>query len=64
LDKAINEMQASGTPFIGVVDSDKKLVGYISQENITEMMMLGTSALHPTHPVPPGPTGPHISRTD
>jgi Zn-dependent protease len=64
LDKAIGEMQAPGTPFIGVVDADQRLVGYISQENVAEMMMLGTSALHPTPPAPPGPTGPHIARRD
>jgi len=37
---AVRRMQENGAPLIGVVDDDERLVGYISQENLAEMMML------------------------
>ena len=40
LEKALQAMQAANAPAIGVVDADQRLVGYISPENIGELMMI------------------------
>ncbi len=40
LEKALQAMQAANAPAIGVVDADARLVGYISPENIGELMMI------------------------
>lgn len=41
LDGVIRQMREGQTGFIGVVDQSDKLVGYVSQENLAELMMLG-----------------------
>jgi Zn-dependent protease/CBS domain-containing protein len=41
LDVVIRRMREGQSGFIGVVDQNDKLVGYISQENLAELMMLG-----------------------
>lgn len=43
LEKALQAMQKSGAPAIGVVDGDGKLLGYITAENIGELVMLEAS---------------------
>jgi stage IV sporulation protein FB len=40
LEKALQAMQAANAPAIAVVDADQRLVGYISPENIGELMMI------------------------
>jgi len=40
LERALQAMQAANAPAIGVVDADQRLVGYISPENIGELMMI------------------------
>ena len=40
LEKALQAMQAANAPAIGIVDADQRLVGYISPENIGELMMI------------------------
>ncbi|HSG95315.1 MAG TPA: CBS domain-containing protein, partial [Afifellaceae bacterium] len=40
LEKALHAMQAVNAPAIGVIDADQRLVGYISPENIGELMMV------------------------
>lgn len=42
LEAALRVMQEKGMPLLGVADPDGRLVGYISQENIAELMMLDT----------------------
>jgi len=32
-----------GAPMVGVVDSEEKLIGFVSKDNITELMMMGES---------------------
>jgi len=63
LDRALNRMQQAGTGIVGVVDADKRLIGYISQENIGELMMLGEANWHRRGAGggAQSPTGPHIS---
>ncbi len=46
LDRALNQMQQSGATVFGVTDQQDKLIGYISQENIGELMMLGEANWH------------------
>jgi stage IV sporulation protein FB len=46
LDKALNQMMQAGTSVFGVVDKTGKLIGYVSQENIGELMMLGEANWH------------------
>jgi stage IV sporulation protein FB len=41
LEIALKIMQEGGTPLVGVVDEGGRLLGYLSQENIGELMMLG-----------------------
>jgi stage IV sporulation protein FB len=40
LEKALQAMQAANAPAIGVIDADQRLVGYISPENIGELMLI------------------------
>jgi Zn-dependent protease/CBS domain-containing protein len=61
LDAALQTMQAEGKTLIGVVDDEGRLAGYLSQENVTELMMLGNAALPPPTA---GPTGPRLGRPD
>ena len=44
LEKALQAMQAAKAPAIGVIDADQRLVGYISPENIGELMMIRSAA--------------------
>ncbi|MEM8877986.1 MAG: site-2 protease family protein [Pseudomonadota bacterium] len=57
LDKALERMQADGNKLIGVTDIDGRFVGYISQENIAELMMLGGTDWAASTA---GPTGPRV----
>ena len=43
---AVRLMQEKQAPLIGVIDEDDRLVGYVSQENLTEMMMLDAADWH------------------
>lgn len=43
---AVKMMQENMSPLIGVTDADNHLVGYISQENLAEMMMLDAADWH------------------
>jgi stage IV sporulation protein FB len=43
---AVRLMQENGASLIGVVDNDDRLVGYISQENLAELMMLDAADWH------------------
>ena len=49
LDLAVRLMQESQAPLIGVVEEGGRLVGYISQENLAEMMMLDAADWHQPH---------------
>jgi stage IV sporulation protein FB len=40
LDLAVKLMQENSASFVGVVDDDQRLVGYVSQENLAELMMI------------------------
>ena len=42
LDQALQQMQTSGLPAISVVDADGVLVGFLTKENIAEMMLIKT----------------------
>ena len=44
LDKALTLMQTNGAPAVGVVDGGGRLIGYITPENIGEMVMIDTAA--------------------
>jgi len=44
LEKALQAMQAANAPAIGIVDADQRLVGYISPENIGELMMIRSAS--------------------
>ena len=39
-------MQDKQSPLIGVVGDDDRLIGYVSQENLAEMMMLDAADWH------------------
>jgi CBS domain-containing protein len=43
---AVRLMQDKGASLIGVIDDEERLVGYISQENLAEMMMLDAADWH------------------
>jgi Zn-dependent protease/CBS domain-containing protein len=43
---AVRRMQENGAPLVGVLDDDERLVGYVSQENLAEMMMLDAADWH------------------
>jgi Zn-dependent protease/CBS domain-containing protein len=56
--EALNRLQGRSAPAVGVVDADDKLVGYITSENIGELMMvenagLGLRPRRPTGPLLP-----------
>jgi len=38
---AVRQMREHQTPYAGVVDDNDRLVGYVSQENLAELMMVG-----------------------
>ena len=41
LELAVRQMRDRQMPFVGVLGNDGELVGYVSQENLMELMMLG-----------------------
>ena len=41
---AVRKITEGGVPIVAVVDTDGRLLGYVSQENISELMMLGEGA--------------------
>jgi stage IV sporulation protein FB len=41
LDLGLRQMRDSQSPFLGVIDDNGRLVGYVNRENIAEMVMLG-----------------------
>jgi len=43
LDEAFNLMQRARAPMVGVVDREGKFAGYVTRENITELMMIRPS---------------------
>ena len=40
LDIALDQMQSVNAPAIGITDGDSRLVGYITAENVGELMMI------------------------
>ena len=40
---AVKLILERGAPMVGVVDSEEKLIGFVSKDNITELMMMGES---------------------
>lgn len=63
LHKALNLMQEKGSTVLGVVDEDGRLQGYISQDNLSELMMLDAAEWHTLQdrklkPAKEGPTAP------
>jgi Zn-dependent protease/CBS domain-containing protein len=55
LAEALNRLQGRNAPAVGVVDADDRLLGYITPENIGELMMVENAGLGL---VPRRPTGP------
>ncbi|WP_072375948.1 site-2 protease family protein [Hyphomicrobium sp. NDB2Meth4] len=43
LDQAVDAMRSTGARFIGIIDADDRLVGYLTPENLNELIMIGTS---------------------
>ena len=43
LDKALDALQAGRAPAVGITDTDGRLAGYITAENIGELMMIRTA---------------------
>ncbi|HET7716769.1 MAG TPA: site-2 protease family protein [Bauldia sp.] len=41
LETAVRAMRDKGVPYVAVVDREGRFVGYVSQENLAELMMLG-----------------------
>lgn len=52
LDTALSRMQQAGAAAFGVLDRNGHLIGYVSQENIGELMMLGEANWHRRGTVP------------
>ena len=46
LELAVRMMQERQSSLIGVTDAEGRLIGYISQENLAEMMMLDAADWH------------------
>jgi Zn-dependent protease/CBS domain-containing protein len=46
LELVVKLMQEKRSPMVGVTDADDRLVGYVSQENLAEMMMLDAADWH------------------
>lgn len=62
LDGVIRQMRDGQTGFIGVVDQSDKLIGYVSQENLAELMMLGDNwTMSPFGSPQPSPGAPPSS---
>jgi Zn-dependent protease/CBS domain-containing protein len=59
LESALKLLQEKGSPAVGVVDRDGKLVGYVTSENIGELMMVKDAGLTFG---PRRPTGPLLQQ--
>ena len=55
LEPALQLMQGRNAPAVGVVDFDGRLVGYVTSENIGELMMLELAGRGPRLRRPTGP---------
>jgi CBS domain-containing protein len=56
LDNVFQRLQRSGTRVVGVVDPQQRLVGYITAENLSELIMIQSSrAAGPAAPAAPSP---------
>lgn len=59
LEAALRAMQEREAPFVGVVDGTERLVGYVTQENVAELMMLEAADWQRSErAMPPRPLGP------
>jgi stage IV sporulation protein FB len=45
LTEALEALQKSGSPAVAIVDGEKRLIGYVTFENISELMMLRSAAM-------------------
>jgi Zn-dependent protease/CBS domain-containing protein len=54
LETWFDRMQREGMRFIGVLDSDKRLIGYLTPENIAELVMIGTARAAAASAAPQG----------
>lgn len=52
LERALRHMREDQAAYVGVVADDGRLVGYISQENLAELMMFGDGS-KPAEAMPP-----------
>lgn len=43
LEAIFERMQQEGTRFVGITDADQRLVGYLTPENIAELVMIGSA---------------------
>lgn len=57
LDAALRHLQEKNAPIVAVVDDDGRFVGYVSQDNITELWMLDEAGAHVRGPWGGGNTG-------
>jgi stage IV sporulation protein FB len=65
LDNVLQRLQRSGTRLVGVVDPAQRLVGYITAENLTELIMIQSSRAAgpaPAAPAAPSPAGVRAGR--
>ncbi len=46
LEAALRLMQERSTPVVAIVDSEERLTGYVTQENVAELMMLEAADWH------------------
>jgi stage IV sporulation protein FB len=58
LEAALKLLQERGAPAVGVVDRDGRLIGYVTSENIGELMMVEQAGIGPGRPRAQRPTGP------
>jgi Zn-dependent protease/CBS domain-containing protein len=57
LDNVLERLQRSATRLVGVVDLSGRLVGYITTENLSELIMIQSSRAS-------GPSGPKVQQTE
>jgi stage IV sporulation protein FB len=57
LEKALKLLQESGAPAVGVLDATERLVGYVTSENVGELMMVAQAGGGPRRGTN-RPTGP------
>ncbi len=63
LEQALKLLQGRSAPAVGVVDRDGNLVGYITSENVGELMMVEQAGLGLKKGRPTGPLLPQIAAT-